>query len=153
MCANFSGWISSIVSIGRSREQHRERQSCSPAPLANTLGQGEGVASATAWLFGEQSRAIVLSGATGGGSGDWEWSGGGGVQAFDWGEIEADVGEVEGGQTQQYGDTLLTTILRPVAKILDTSKIGQENIYAPDDCSPLTCFTASPKTVAKNPKM
>ena len=44
-----------------------------------TNGQGEGVIASVAWLFGEQSWAVVLSGEAGGGSGDRKWTGGGGV--------------------------------------------------------------------------
>lgn len=64
----------------------------------------EGVASAVARVFGEQSRAVEVSRAVVGGAGDWKWSGGGSVQELDWQAIEADMGGVGGEKSQSNGN-------------------------------------------------
>jgi hypothetical protein len=53
------------------------------------------------------------------------------VQAFDWKEVEANLGEMEGGKSEQNGNPLCSAILQPVGKILEASKIVQKNFYAP----------------------
>jgi len=68
-----------------------------------------------------QDRATIVS--TGGGAVDWQWSGGGGLQAHDWQAIEADVGGVEGAEPQSNGDHLCRQIRRTVEKLLETSNV------------------------------
>ena len=94
--------------------------------------EGEGVDSVVAWVFG------FASGAIGGRAGDWEWTERGDVQALDWKEVEADLGEGESGKSGQDGKPLRSTIQQPVGKILDASKIGQKYFDAPGVV--LTCF-------------
>ena len=52
----------------------------------------------------------LLSAVSFGAAGDWEWTDRGGVQAFDWEEVEADLGEVEGRKCGQDGYSLRAAI-------------------------------------------
>ena len=53
------------------------------------------------------------------------------MQAFDGKEVEADLGEMEGGKSGQDGKPLRSAILQPVGKILEASKIVQKYFDAP----------------------
>jgi hypothetical protein len=76
---------------------------------------GKGVVAIVERLFRFASCSLVLSGAIIGGAGDWERAGGGGVQAFDWSETQADMGKVvTATKTKQYGDPMLCKVLRPM---------------------------------------